>query len=74
MNKYRNLGRDSNICCYEIGPDYIAVEFNDGSMYVYTYRSAGRYHVEKMKTLAVLGSGLNSYIMINCKKSYERIN
>lgn len=40
MNKYRNLSGDSNICCYEIGPDYIVVEFKDDSMYVYTYKSA----------------------------------
>lgn len=72
MERYLNLGGDSNIAYYEIGPDYINVMFYGGVTYVYTYKSAGRYHVDNMKSLATQGSGLNSYIMGNCKNSYER--
>lgn len=30
MERYRNLGGDSGVLSYEIGPDYLIVEFSDG--------------------------------------------
>lgn len=72
MKSYKNLGSNSNIRCYEIGFDYIDVEFyGTGRIYRYSYRSAGRIHVENMKILAEKGIGLNSYIMRNARKLYE---
>ena len=41
MERYRNLGRDSNVAAFEIGNGSITVEFNDGSQYLYTNESAG---------------------------------
>ena len=38
MESKRNSGCDSGVKAYEIGPDYIRVQFS-GVPYVYTYRS-----------------------------------
>lgn len=72
MEKYKNLGRDSNVESYEIGIDSIRVKFNGTTkVYSYSYRKAGRDHVEQMKVLARNGSGLNSYINRNVKNLYD---
>lgn len=72
MQYYENLGGNSNIRAYSIGLDYIDVQFNGGAVYRYSYNSAGKEKVEHMKRLAIQGSGLNSYIMRNARKDYER--
>lgn len=71
MQIYRNLGGNSNISAFSIGNDYIDVKFNGGSIYRYSYKSAGIDKVERMKKLAIEGCGLNSYIMRYAKKDYE---
>ena len=55
MEKYANLGERSGVREYSIGADYIDVKFSDGSMYRFSYRSAGAPIIEKMKLLAVRG-------------------
>jgi len=72
METYKNLGGNSNVIAYEIGSDSITVQFGDGSTYLYTYQSAGQSNIEHMKTLAIAGSGLNSFIMRNVKKLYVK--
>lgn len=73
MNHYANRGGNSNVLSYEIGNDFVAVNFKGTSKtYVYSYRSAGSNNVETMKQLAENGSGLNSYIMLNVKDKFER--
>lgn len=73
MQRYLNLGGNSNIEGYEIGDNYISVKFHGTSkIYTYSYASAGEEHVENMKMLARQGSGLNSYIMRNVRNNYER--
>jgi len=72
MEAYANLGGDSNITAYEIGPNYIAVQFADGSIYRYTDASAGPDNVATMKSLARAGQGLNSFINKNVRYKYER--
>jgi hypothetical protein len=52
MERYRNLGGDSGVAAYENGPDFIRVQFSDGSVYLYTYASAGAQNIEYMKQLA----------------------
>jgi hypothetical protein len=42
--------------------DFIRIAFMAGGTYVYTYKSAGKRHIENMKALAASGKGLNSYI------------
>lgn len=72
MQTYGNLGGKSNIKEYEIGDTYIDVLFASGAVYRYSYASAGKEKVEMMKKLAFHGEGLNSYIMRNARKEYEK--
>lgn len=72
MKPYANRGGDSNVARYELGGDYIIVEFRDGSAYKYTYASAGATNIERMKSLAQNGKGLNSFINRHVRKSYSR--
>lgn len=72
MERYRNSGGDSGVYGYEIGSDFIRVKFSGNSRtYTYSYRKAGRSHVEQMKVLAQGGSGLNSYINKHVKFLYD---
>lgn len=72
MERYRNLGGDSAVFSYAIGSDYIKVKFSGTSRaYTYSYRNAGRTHVENMKSLAQSGSGLNSYIKRYANNLYD---
>jgi hypothetical protein len=70
MEHYKNLGGDSGVTAYEIGDDFIKVQFRDGSLYLYNYQSAGRSNIEHMKELAIAGRGLNSFISKVVKKAY----
>lgn len=72
MNIYANKSGSSGVSRYEISNDYIWIEFTSGSIYEYTYSSAGAGNIENMKSLALSGSGLNSYIMKYLRKSYSR--
>jgi hypothetical protein len=74
MQPYQNLGGESGILAYEIGPDSITVQFKDGHFrfYLYTYTSTGTSEVETMKRLAAKGAGLNSYIMTTVKQNFAR--
>jgi hypothetical protein len=72
MERYRNLGGDSGVIAYEIGADFIRVEFSDRSIYLYTYASAGSHNIERMKQLATDGQGLNAFINTSVRKSYAR--
>lgn len=71
MVRYKNLGGNSGVSAYEIGAESITVQFSSGAVYLYTYKSAGNSNIEKMKSLAVAGKGLNSFIMRNVRKGYE---
>ena len=72
MERYRNSGGNSGVSSYEIGSEYIKVIFGGNlKIYTYSYRKAGRVHVEAMKRLAQSGRGLNSYINRNVKNLYD---
>ncbi len=71
MTYYKNSDGNSNILKYQIGSDFIIVEFRDHKTYKYSYRSAGASNIEQMKTLAEQGFGLNSYINKYVRKMYE---
>ena len=62
MKKYGNLGHDSGIAGYEIGPEALIIQFKDGNVYTYSNNKAGKQHVDHMKDLARLGKGLNTYL------------
>lgn len=72
METYTDTDNDSNVKNYEIGSDFIIVEFKSGAetFYKYTEKKSGEEHVNKMKELAKCGDGLNAYI-INNKVDYD---
>lgn len=72
MERYTDTSGSSGVAAYEIGPDYIRVQFSGTSrIYAYSYRKAGNANVENMKQLARTGSGLNSYINRHTKHLYD---
>jgi hypothetical protein len=63
MTPYKSKsGKYSGVTAYQIGRDYIAVQFNHSEVYKYTYSSAGKAVIEKMKSLALANKGLSTYI------------
>lgn len=72
MERYRDIDGDSNVAAYEIGTDFIRVQFSEGSVYLYTNASAGSQSIEHMKNLARSGDGLNAYINRVVRKRYAR--
>lgn len=70
MIKYKNLGRNSGVNAYEIAQDSILVLFSDGGLYLYNNFKPGKSYVDRMKILAVKGSGLNSLITSEIGKNY----
>lgn len=70
MERYKNLGNDSGVSAYEIGENFIKIQFHDGALYLYNYQSAGIDNIEHMKKLAIAGQGLNSFINKVVRKKY----
>lgn len=62
MREYRNQNGNSGIIAYEIGDDYIDVQFKNGGIYRYEEATIGRLQFLNMQVLAILGSGLNAFI------------
>jgi len=71
MKRYKNFSVNYGITAYEIGSDHIKVKFRDECIYLYTYKSAGKENVEKMKIPAERGKGLTTFINVNVKENYE---
>lgn len=69
--RYGNRAGNSGVIAYEIKRDFIRVKFVDGSIYTYTYRSAGRENIERMKVLARSGRGLSGYISTHVKDRFS---
>jgi hypothetical protein len=67
MRPYRNLNDNSSVLAFEIGSDSIKVMFSHG-IYTYSYDSTGQENIERMKTLALNGKGLNTFIDEYIKK------
>jgi len=62
MKLYENRSRKSPVVAYEFGDDSITIKFIDGSVYLYTYESAGNANVEQLKKYALIGHGLNGFL------------
>jgi hypothetical protein len=62
VERYRNLSGKSGVEAFEIGPDFIAVQFRTGTVYWYTKNSMGEVHLNELKRLAIRGRGLSTYI------------
>ncbi|MBL7890375.1 MAG: hypothetical protein JNL24_12525 [Bacteroidia bacterium] len=71
MIRYKNLSKNSGVYAFSYSSDRISVQFKDGAIYLYTYLSAGMSNIEKMKSLAISGIGLNSFISRVVKKNYQ---
>jgi hypothetical protein len=63
METYRNISGNSGVIAFEIGANFVRVQFRHRTTpYLYTYQSAGIANVDEMKRLARLGQGLNTFI------------
>lgn len=51
MERYQNLAGNSGVVAYELGRDFIRVQFTGGETYLYTYESAGAAAVELIRTV-----------------------
>jgi len=71
MQEYKGAKRNTGVVAYRIGEDHIAIQFRDGSLYLYTYHSAGKAAIDDMKKLAKKGVGLTTYINQHVKDNYE---
>ncbi len=71
MQKYINRSGSSAIVGYQLGADHVIVQFNSERIYTYDYQTTGAENVERMKSLAVRGEGLNSFINKNVKDKYS---
>lgn len=72
MQRYKNLDGGSGVIAYEASDDAIKVQFSNGSVYEYNYASAGRRNIDRMKTLAVAGKGLSTFISQHVHDDYAR--
>lgn len=72
MDVYKNLSGQSNIKEYEFTDYSITVMFSDGDYYLYSTSKAGLNNIIQMKSLALSGRGLNSFINKNVKKLYDK--
>lgn len=71
---YANLGGNSGVATYDLGEDWILINFTTGARYLYTTKSTSIDNIEQMKRYAHEGKGLNSYIMRMVKTDYAGRN
>ena len=62
MEPYKNLSGNSGVESFEIGPDFVRVQFHDEPPYLCTDQSVGHENVERMKHLDRSGTGLSTFI------------
>jgi len=72
MKPYKNSGGKSAVTMYELAQDFIKVRFANQSVYRYSNQSAGAANVRQMKTLAVAGKGLGTFIEANVKNLFDK--
>jgi hypothetical protein len=70
MQPYGRPGQAQGVTAYDSGPDFIRIEFVDGSLYRYDASRPGWAHVAKMKMLAERGEGLTTYINRHVRDNY----
>ena len=72
MKRYKNISGNSTVAAYEIGKDSVKVELTTNSAYLYSNQSAGPGNISQMKTLALAGKGLGTFIGANLKEGFAR--
>lgn len=70
FHRYKNLAGTSGVTAYELGDDYIKVEFEGEAVYLYTSEVTGKEKLETMKKLAKQGRGLSTYISQHVEDAY----
>jgi hypothetical protein len=66
MEPYKSKSRKpSGVIGFKIADKAITVQFTNGAIYSYTYNSASKDVVEKMKALAIKQRGLSTFISQN---------
>lgn len=74
MTQYGNLSGNSGVAAYEIGHDFIKVQFrHKPRIYMYDSVKPGPLHVQQMQRLAVTGRGLSTYISQHVGKNYSGV-
>ena len=63
-------GKASGVTAYELGDDFIRVQFRGNKVYKYSHNSAGEDTVNTMKRLANNQGGLSTFISQN-KPGFE---
>lgn len=73
MIRYSNNTGSSGIHSYEVLEDGLKVLFTSGSVYIYDRYKLGenRYQIAIKK--AMYGSGLNSFLLRECRGTYSKI-
>ena len=73
MTPYSNLSGDSGVVAYDIGDDFIKIQFRHSrKVYVYDSAKPGWSRVQQMQRLATAGRGLSSYISQHVGKNFSR--
>ena len=72
LKSYLNLNGNSGIRKYDIGQDWIRLQFQSPTIYVYDYQRPGKDHVDRMKVLALSGRGLDTYVSQDVRGAYSR--
>lgn len=72
MKKYKNLSGKSAVAAFEIAKDYMKVGFTSHDVYRYSNQSVGNDNLKQMKTLALAGKGLGTFIEANAKDKSDR--
>lgn len=63
MRTYLNLSGQSGVQAYDLGRDFIEVQFHrTDKLYRYSIEGVGHKNTEHMKTLAMTGRGLGTFI------------
>jgi hypothetical protein len=70
--RYKNVGGKSTVVRFELEKDAVNLRFTNASAYRYTNQSAGPENISKMKTLALAGKGLGTFVEANLKDRFER--
>ena len=70
--RYKNLSGNSTVAKYEIKKDAMTIRFTNHTVYRYTNQSADPANISKMKTLALAGKGLGTFIEANVKNRFLR--
>jgi hypothetical protein len=71
LTPYRNRDGNSGVGAYQLLDDGIIVRFVEDGTYRYGPERPGRYHVGQMKSLAMAGRGLATYINRYVRDKYE---